>query len=103
MYRIIIVHHIYYSSSSCHIIISNARLVQAEMGYCVIHFRELEAAAYGVGGAETAAGGVGVAETAAGGVGGAASDPLVADIHTEFTECMRTFQHSTNVSDVLLH
>ena len=57
--------------------------------YCVCTLdRELEIATYGVG----------VADAAAAEVGGAApTDPLVADICTEFAVCLQTFEESSKV------
>lgn len=53
--------------------------------------RELEVAAYGVGGAAAAAAAAGEK------VGGADIDPLLADIHSEYSACMQDFRRSTEV------
>ena len=49
--------------------------------------RELEVAVYGVDGR---------------GEGGI-TDPLLADIHTEFNQCLNSFQKNTKVRLILLH
>ena len=54
----------------------------------LVSCRELEAAAYGVGGGELGR---------AGTVDGADSDPLLADIYSEFTSCMQTFMQDSKV------